>query len=288
MPSRGSCANGPMPPTAAELRAKVENTTTIATTPHIVSSLRALMDAPAPSLPEIAEEIGTDQVLTAKVLKIVNSGFCGFNRPVTTIRHALVLLGLDVVRTLVFGTAIIDVFHERSGLLEGLWEHSLATARASNALAMAAGIEKPEEVAVAGLLHDIGKLVIAECFPDAYVQIREVVSARDCLQIAAEHEILGVTHAEVGMWLLKKWSLPAKLVYPVAYHNNFHRLRDFADRTAVVHLADVLVRAKGIGNGGDRHVPVLNRDAWKLLELEMDDVAQVGRLLDELTITAFG
>src|SRR5262245_28944835 len=110
-----------MPPSRAELRAQVESTISIATVPHIVHSLQALMDAPSPSTADIAEEIGQDQVLTAKVLKVVNSGFCGFNKQVTTIRHALVLLGLDVVRTLVVGASVIDVFAERSGLLEGLW-----------------------------------------------------------------------------------------------------------------------------------------------------------------------
>jgi len=276
-----------MPPSHAELRAQVERTTTIATVPHIVASLRALMDAPSPSTADIAEEIGKDQVLTAKVLKVVNSGFCGFNRPVTTIRHALVLLGLDVVRTLVVGSSIIDVFAERSGMLEGLWEHSLATARASHDLAAAARIEKPEEVAVAGLLHDFGKLLIAECFPDAYLEIRRVVQARDCLQIEAEREVLGATHGDVGMWLLKKWSLPSKLVYPVAYHNNFHPVREFADRTAVVHLADILVRAKGVGNAGDKQIPALDPEAWKLLDLTMDDVAHVSRLLDAESAAAF-
>jgi putative nucleotidyltransferase with HDIG domain len=267
-------------PALADLRSTVENTTTIATVPHVVASLQSLMDAPSPSTADIADEIATDQVLTAKVLKVVNSGFCGFNRPVTTIRHALVLLGLDVVRTLVVGATIIDVFKEKSGMLEGLWEHSLATARAAHAIAAAAGIEKPEEVAVAGLLHDIGKLVIAQCFPDQYSAIRERVTAKQIPQIDAERDVLGAAHPEVGMWLLKKWSLPSKLVYPVAYHNNFHPVRDFADRTAVVHLADIVVRAKGMGNGGDPYVPALNAEAWKLLEITMDDVAKVGQMLD--------
>src|SRR5262245_3460436 len=209
-----------MPADRDALRAKVEQTTSIATVPHIVASLGALMDVPSPSTADIAEEIGKDQVLTAKVLKVVNSGFCGFSRPVTTIRHALVMLGLDVVRTLVSGASIIDVFAERSGMLEGLWEHSVATARASHGIAAAVGIDKPEEVAVAGLLHDIGKLIIAECFPDASPTIRRMVGDRGCTILEAETSVLGVGHPEIGMWLLKKWSLPSKLVYPVAYHNN--------------------------------------------------------------------
>ena len=135
-------------------------------------------------------------------------------------------------------------------------------------------------MALCGLLHDLGKVIIAQTFPAEFRQIRSVVDARACLQIDAEQEVLGVTHPEVGMWLLKKWSLSPTLVYPVAYHSNFHPRRDFADRTAVVHLADILARAKGIGYPGDRRMPRMNPDAWALLNLSMSDVADVCAQLD--------
>jgi putative nucleotidyltransferase with HDIG domain len=264
----------------AERRAKVENTTNIATVPHIVAKLGALVNSPSASTVDIAEEVGKDQVLSAKVLKLVNSGFCGFRKPISTIRHALVLLGLDVVRTLVLSASIIDVFAEMTRSLEGLWEHSLGTARASHAIADHLRMPNPEELAVAGLLHDIGKLIILECFPEEAATIGQRVIERDCLQIEAEREVLGVTHQEVGMWLLKKWQIPSPLVYPVAYHNNFHPRREFADRTAVVHLADILVRAKGIGFPGDRKIPAIHPDAWEMLGLSMADMAQISVQLD--------
>jgi putative nucleotidyltransferase with HDIG domain len=264
----------------AELRSRVERTTNIATVPHIVQTLAALMARPSPSTAEVAEEISKDQVLSARVLKLVNSGFCGFRKPISTIHHALVLLGLDVVRTLVMSASVIDVFEEMSRSLAGLWQHSLATARASTAVAEKARMPNPEELGVAGLLHDIGKLVIFECFKEEFAEIRRLVTERDCLQFEAERQVLGVTHGEMGMWLLRKWQLPGKLIYPVGYHNNFHPRRDFADRTAVVHLADIIARARGIGSGGDNRVPAIHPDAWTMLELTMEDVADVSHQLE--------
>jgi len=264
----------------ADLRSRVERTTNIATVPHIVQSLAALMARPSPSTAEVAEEISKDQVLSARVLKLVNSGFCGFRKPISTIHHSLVLLGLDVVRTLVMSASVIDIFEEMSRSLAGLWQHSLATARASTAVAEKARMPNPEELGVAGLLHDIGKLIIAECFKEEFGEIRRLVAERDCLQVEAERQVLGVTHGDMGMWLLRKWQLPGKLIYPVGYHNNFHPRREFADRTAVVHLADIITRARGIGSGGDNRVPAIHPDAWTMLELTMEDVADVSRQLD--------
>lgn len=262
-------------PDRAVLRAKVEGITKIVTIPAIVSRITAMVASGSVSTADIADEITKDQVLTAKVLKLVNSGFYGFRQPITTITHAMVLLGLDVVKTLVLTASVLDIVDTMNQYMAGLWKHSLATARAANAIAVRLGMANPEEVALSGLLHDIGKVIIAQTFPADHARIRQAVLERNCLQIEAEQDVLGVTHAEVGMWLLKKWSLPAKMVYAIAYHSNFHPRRDFADRTAIVHLADILARAKGIGYPGDSRMPRLNPDAWALLRLSMDDVADI-------------
>ncbi len=264
----------------AAIRAKVEAITTVLTIPAVVSRITAMISTGTVSAAEIAEEIGKDQVLAARVLRLVNSAFYGFRQPITTISHAMVLLGLDVVKTLVMTASVLDIVDAMNQHMAGLWEHSLGTARAANALAERLAMDDPEECALGGLLHDMGKVVIAQTFPAEHARIRQMVAERGCLQIDAEMAVLGVTHADVGMWLLKKWSLPAKIVYPIAYHSNFHPRRDFADRTAIVHLADIICRAKGIGYPGDDRIPRLNPEAWGLLQLSMGDVEEVCAQLD--------
>ena len=262
------------------LRARVEGTTNISTIPDVVTKLRRMMDSPQMSAVTVGDEISKDQVLAAKVLRLVNSGFYGFRTPITTITQAMVLLGFDVVKTLVLSASVLDILELMQKHVAGLWEHSLATARVANALGERLKMPNPEEIAVSGLLHDLGKIIIAQRFPVEHKQIREIVSARNCLQIEAEREVLGATHSEIGMWLLKRWGLPAKLVNPIAYHTQFHPAREFADRTAVIHLADVMCRARGYGYAGDDRVPTINRDAWELLKVTLDDVRDVYLQLD--------
>jgi putative nucleotidyltransferase with HDIG domain len=271
------------------LRARVESTTNISTIPDVVTKLRRMMDSPQMSAATVGDEISKDQVLAAKVLRLVNSGFYGFRTPIATITQAMVLLGFDVVKTLVLSASVLDILDLMQKHVAGLWEHSLATARVANALGERLKLPNPEEIAVSGLLHDLGKTIVAQRFPAEHREIRAVVARRRCLQIEAEREVLGVTHPEIGMWLLKRWGLPTKLVNPIAYHSQFHPGREFADRTAVVHLADVMCRARGYGYAGDDRVPAIDRDAWALLKITMDDVRDVYVQLDnELTDTLAG
>ncbi len=262
------------------LRAKVEGTTNISTLPDVVIKLRRMMDSPSMSAAVAGHEIGKDQVLAAKVLRLVNSGFYGIRTPITTITQAMVLLGFDVVKTLILSASVLDILELMNRHLSGLWEHSVATARVANALADRLKLPNPEEIAVSGLLHDLGKVVIAQRFPNEHREIRAIVDARNCLQVEAELEVLGVTHSKIGMWLLKRWGLPAKLVYPIAYHTEFLAGREFADRTAIIHLADVMCRARGYGYPGDNRVPAINREAWDLVQITMTDVQDVYLQLD--------
>jgi len=270
------------------IRERVEQTGNVSTMPNIVAKLRAMIDNPSASAQSIGDEIGRDQVLTAKVLRLVNSGFYGFRTPITTITQAMVLLGFDVIRTLVMSAAVLDILELMNKSLAGLWEHSVGTAAASNLLAQRLGLANPEEIAVSGLLHDLGKVIIAQRFPAEHTLIRTQVDERNCLQIQAEREVLGVTHAEVGLWLLRRWGLPSKLTAPIAFHNNFHPTREHADRTAVVHIANIISRARGLGFPGDRRIPAIDRRAWHLLDLEMSLIREVTVQLDaELADTPF-
>jgi len=266
-----------------QVRARVERTTDVQTLPHAMAKLRRRLDEPMASAIALGEEIGKDQVLAAKVLRLVNSGFYGLRTPVTTITQAMVLLGFDVVRTLVLSASVLDIVELMNRLLAGLWGHSLATARVAHALAERLEIRDPEEVALAGLLHDLGKVIIAQRFPAEAKEIAEIMAARDCLRHEAERTVLGASHAEVGMWLLRKWGLPDTLVAPIAYHHDFRADREFADRIAIVHVANVLCRARGLGQAESRRISAIHPEAWSLLGLGMSDVEHLyGQLENEL------
>jgi putative nucleotidyltransferase with HDIG domain len=264
----------------AAIRARVEGLTKVVTIPAAVGRITAKINSGTATAAEIAADISQDQVLAAKVLKLVNSGFYGFRQPITTITHALVMLGLDVVKNLVLTASVMDLVDAMNTMMSGLWLHSLGTARAASAIAERLDAPNPEEHALSGLLHDVGKVVIAQVFPAEYARITAAVAARHCLQLDAEQEVLGVTHAEVGFWLLKKWALPDKLVYPIAYHHAFHARRDHADRTAIVHVADILCRALAVGYPGDGRIPAPHPDALAMLDLPMSEYDAICRQLD--------
>ena len=266
--------------TTDALRLKVDRLTNLATLPDSVRTVGSMIESGTASAADFAAEIGKDQVLSAKILRLVNSGFCGFRAPVNTISHATVLLGIDSLRMLLYGTTVLDLAD--SAKMHGLWRHSLGTARAAGVLAERLELPNQEELAVAGLLHDIGKIVITQVAPEKARAIRDLVEQSGGLQIDAEREILSVTHPEVGGWLAERWSLPPRLTAPVIYHNDFDPDRDFADRIAVVHLADIACRARGYGFPGDNRVPAIDRRAWQLLGVSMTDMAAMVVELDKL------
>ena len=124
------------------------------TLPTALEEVRKLVEDPDSSTDQIAAVISKDQVLSAKVLKMVNSPIYGFPGRIGTIQHALVLLGFNVIRGIIISTSVFDMMQQA---MKGLWEHSLGCSMASGIVARAAGFEDPEEYSVSGLLHEIGR-----------------------------------------------------------------------------------------------------------------------------------
>jgi putative nucleotidyltransferase with HDIG domain len=201
-----------------EIRRRLEGARNLPTLPGVVARLLEMVDSPETTGRQLGLELAKDQVLSAKILKLVNSGFYGFSQPISTIPHAVTMLGFETVKSLVVGSSVLEMMEEA---LPGLWEHSLACARTGTLIAQHIELAQPEEVSVIGLLHDLGKVLLFQCFADEFQRVRTLVDDKGMLFSDAEQAVMGVNHGEMAGWLLEKWTLPPKLVDPITNHHDF-------------------------------------------------------------------
>jgi len=246
------------------------------TLPTVLEEVSKLLEDPNSSSQQIAKLISRDQVLSAKVLKMVNSPIYGFPGRISTIQHALVLLGYNVIRGLIISTSVFELM---STSMVGLWEHSVGCAMACNAIAREVGFKEPEEYAVAGLLHDLGKVIVALQMPEAKKDIEDLVAKQDLLYLDAEKQVLGFGHDRVNAWVADHWNLPLNLKIGISGHHRPVTAQHYPKMACVVHVGDCLVRILEMGSGGEDHVPRLDPDALDLLELKLP---QVDKVLDSM------
>jgi putative nucleotidyltransferase with HDIG domain len=270
----------------ADLKRLIARVEDLPTLPRTVLRITEMVNDPRASARDLSRIITDDQVLTARLLKLVNSSFYGFPQRVSTVTGAIVLIGFDAIRNLLLTTSVFDLFPSRTSkdrrIQESLWDHSLGCAIGAKAIGEALRHERLEELFVAGLLHDIGKIVEMTVLPDPFSRITARVAEGRLLMAAAEAEILGCTHSDVGRLLAQRWNLPAKLISLIEHHHNPPAAGAWAVEASIVHLADILARALGLGSGGDDRIPRLDPAAWELLKLKIASLDSImAGMLDE-------
>lgn len=248
----------------SELKKIIMDTKTLPTLPGVINKLNSLSNDDKSSVQEMARIVSADQVLSARILRLANSPSYGFYR-VSTISNAMILLGVNVVKSLALSSSIFEIMEKNS---VGLWEHSLGTATAAGIIARKLALPEVEEITTAGLLHDIGKVIIGLKCSEQMAEIRRRIKLDEVYIREAERAILDTDHAEVGAWLSKSWFLPDKLSEPIAFHHQVSASEDHRIKTSVVHLADVLIKASGFGDSGDPYVPPIQQIAWDALKLD--------------------
>lgn len=244
--------------------------------PLVVNELLASFGEPDVDLAQIVGKIANDQALAAKTLRLANSSFYGLQSKVRTIGQAIQVLGFDSVRALVVGAGVIASFgagRDRGGHrgfdYEGFWRHAIGTALCARALARHAGLNA-ELGFVAGLLHDLGRLVLVTRFPEHYAGVLAWRAQHDCELLLAEREVLGIDHAQVGRALGQHWRIPEAICRAIANHHQPMR-QDDGDLPAMVHVANVIAHGLDLADQEDDQVPVLDQGAWDSLRL--DDAA---------------
>ncbi|HMK59641.1 MAG TPA: HDOD domain-containing protein [Dissulfurispiraceae bacterium] len=261
------------------LRSQIEKIDTLPTIPGILRKLLAVIENPKISLTDIGNFISNDPVLTSRVLKMVNSPIYGFPGRISSVQQALILLGLNVVRGLLLGVSVFEVMQKS---MVGLWEHSLGCAVAARIIAKKKNVPEPEEVSVSALLHDIGKVVMILRFKDEYDKVIKEAEDGELFIMDAERKVFGITHADSGAWIAKKWNFPLSLVEVIEYHHKPNLAKSAPINSSIVHMADILARAIGFGFAGDNFVPAVNPAAWDLLGFSDKDLREI---LDEMDNT---
>jgi putative nucleotidyltransferase with HDIG domain len=265
---------------AQKLKAITKRIHTLPTLPQVVKKITSMVESPDVTAQEVGKLISSDQVLGAKVLRLVNSPFYGFPGRISSMSHSIILLGFNVIKGVVLSASVFDLM-EKS--MVGLWEHSLGSAIVSGAISRTLGLNEPEEIATACLLHDIGKVLVRVSLSEDFEQIEEIVKNKGVSFREAEVEVLGVDHAEIGGWLAQEWNLPDRLVIPIEFHHDPDNAPRFKDRVAIVHIADSIVRACGVGSGGDPGVSKISRDAWANIGMDSLDLkALMKKIMEDL------
>lgn len=247
-----------------------EEVASIGTLPVIYHELNAALDAPRTSLDQFGEIIETDLGLAARLLRVANSPFYGFPSRIETIPEALTLVGMQQIRDLVAATLVIERFQKipaRLFDLDQFWQHSLACGICARVLAIQRRDANPERFFLAGLLHDIGRLVMALRVP---AQLSEAFARHDATEqtlTECETEVLGADHAEVGGALLAHWLFPAAMVETVRWHHAPGVTASHPQEASIVHVADILAHSLELGASGEALPPRLEMDAWNRLNL---------------------
>jgi putative nucleotidyltransferase with HDIG domain len=254
------------------LKRKVEDLSSLPTLPAFVTVISSMVEDDSAGAQEIGDIIQRDQVLSARLLKLVNSPVYGFPRRISSVTHALVLLGFNVVKGLVLTTA---VFNDLAKETSGLWKHSLGTAILSRHIGREVGVLDPEECMIAGLLHDLGKVILAHLALEDYLGAMAEAHRRGCHISVVEQEVFGVDHSRIALWLALRWHLPDRLTDDLTYHHSPSRAKSSVQMASIIHVADILARALEYGEAGDGTMPELDHEAFDSLGLSLKQLDRI-------------
>lgn len=269
----------------ATLEAIVEAVNDMPALPHVVIKVMELTEDPNSTAQDINAVLNHDQGMTAKVLRMANSAFYGFPRRIATVTDATLFLGFKTVRSIVIAASVSDMLNKEMkgfALAPGeLWRHSQCVAIACRYIAKMNRFASVDLAYTAGLLHDIGKVILNDSVKESYHEVVEMALTQNVPFMTAENDVLGFNHAVIGSKIAEKWNLPPDLVEAIACHHEPEQARVNKNITAIVHVADALCMAMGIGIGIDGMMYPFSEQALQILGLnEADLEAIISQLTD--------
>lgn len=216
--------------------------------PNVAMRVAALTQDMDASTRDVAEAIGCDPILAARVLRAANSPLYCLQRHVTALPMAVHALGNESIHSLVFVSAAADAFKgagSRSAVEIALWQHSIAVGAAAREIMLLLRLRGLEEGLLCGLLHDFGKLLLLRYDPEGYQELLKNTDEKD--QLTAEKALFGYTHPQVGALAAKRWNLPDAISYSIYHHHDPSQSDQSMLIARVVDLADALANRAGLG-----------------------------------------
>lgn len=271
-----------------EVRDFLKKVEKLPTLPGIAMQIIQMANDPRRSADDLSKIILSDVALSAKVLKMVNSAYYGIRNKVGSVKQAIVILGFNTIKSLALSTAIMDKF-ATTGTIEGFsrgefWKHSLGVAITNRILARRLVRQKDmeENYFMAGLLHDIGKIILDQYFHEDFLRVLGHMRGTGLSFYRAEIEVNGLTHTEIGGMLATQWQLPDELISAIRFHHSPENRPEHQSIIAATHFSNILCKTKGFGSGGDNDISGLVESVVAGLGLAEGDVAQiVGVEMDE-------
>jgi len=252
------------------------------TLPQVLNQILSTLEDEKSSASDLEKVIRQDQALCSQLLSVANSAYYGFMAKITTLRRAVVVLGMSEVRKICLGAGIFNLFNRSRvkdfKLVEEQWAHSLAVAEGARILASRTRKADPEQAFTGGLLHDLGKLALAAYFPEELKAVRQLAAAKDIGAQEAE-SILGVDHEDLGISLAEHWHLPPMLSEVMGRHHEPYPGLTYLELVAAVHVADCLAHEICSGDDNQNFVPY--PEAVKALDLDEEGLWWVRKRLQK-------
>lgn len=260
----------------------IDHDISLASLPNIFWEITKVTSDPRSSAVHVADVISKDTSLAAKLLKMVNSAFYGFPAKIDTISRAVMIVGSKQLSTLALGTSVIQIFRSIPADLvdmKSFWQHSIACGISARMIASYKNAPNSERFFVAGLLHDIGRIVLYRKLPKVGKEILLAARETQNLLRSVERQYLGFDHAQMGGILMKRWRLPLVLEHTVGYH---HQPLDsqYPTESSIIYLADILTNTLAIGSSGERYVPPLAPAVWESIGLPVEIFQKAVQTID--------
>jgi putative nucleotidyltransferase with HDIG domain len=249
------------------------------TIPVVATQVIQMLDDPNVSVEEIADLMLTDQVMTARVMKLINSPVYKPTHEITSLKRALVYLGLRHIRELALTTSVLSAFDANSGAIElnSFWEHSFGVGMVSKIIAKKVGYEDLEKAYIAGIIHDLGEVFLSNYLHEPFQEVLDKIKNHPIKLVDAEAEMLGTTHCEIGLCIARKWNFPEAYREVISCHHHPGEAEIDPILCAIVNLSDLFCTVRELNYGGRQWISfdLTEEEGWAILKKESPVLAQL-------------